>query len=189
MIGCTPAARAAAKNLIAPKRFEASVIASAGMPSAAAAATASSTRAMPSTIEYSVCRRRWTKRGAVIGRSGGVLPILPAAAGEEVLQEGAALLAQDASFEEPVVVPVRDGRKVDDAAARAGLRVPRAENDAGEPRVDHGAHAHGAGLERHVELAARKAVIAQRRGRLAQRHDLGERGGVGGRDGPVVAAA
>jgi hypothetical protein len=51
---------------MAPKRLPASVIASAGMPSAAAAATASSTRAIPSTIEYSVCRRRWTKRGAVM---------------------------------------------------------------------------------------------------------------------------
>jgi hypothetical protein len=64
MIGCTPLARAASKNLIAPNRLPASVIASAGMPSAAAAPTASSTRAIPSAMEYSVCRRRWTKRGA-----------------------------------------------------------------------------------------------------------------------------
>ena len=66
MIGCTPRERAARKNLTAPKRLPASVIARAGMPSAAAASTAPSTRAIPSTIEYSVCRRRWTKRGAGI---------------------------------------------------------------------------------------------------------------------------
>src|SRR5258706_12085847 len=51
---------------MATKRFDASVMASAGIPSAAAAATASSTRAIPSTTEYSVCRRRWTKRGGGI---------------------------------------------------------------------------------------------------------------------------
>ena len=66
MTGWTPRARAASKNLIAPKRFAESVMASAGMPSAAAAATASSTRAMPSTIEYSVWSRRWTKRAAAM---------------------------------------------------------------------------------------------------------------------------
>jgi hypothetical protein len=36
------------------------------------AATAASTRAMPSTIEYSECRRRWTKRGAVMRKGAGV---------------------------------------------------------------------------------------------------------------------
>src|SRR5258706_7712052 len=45
-----------------PNRLDRSVSASAGMPSAAAAATASSMRTMPSTIEYSLCRRRWTNR-------------------------------------------------------------------------------------------------------------------------------
>ena len=41
--------------------------ASAGMPSAAAAATASSMRSVPSTTEYSLCSRRWTNDGAGIG--------------------------------------------------------------------------------------------------------------------------
>ena len=46
--------------------------ASAGMPSAAAAATASSMRTVPSTIEYSLCRRRWTNDGAGIEERNAV---------------------------------------------------------------------------------------------------------------------
>ncbi|MNC94957.1 hypothetical protein D3C83_119530 [compost metagenome] len=44
--------------------MERSVSASAGMPSSAAASTASSMRTMPSTIEYSLCNRRWMNDGA-----------------------------------------------------------------------------------------------------------------------------
>ena len=42
-------------------------MARAGMPSAAAFATASSMRTIPSVIEYSVCSLRWTKDGDVTG--------------------------------------------------------------------------------------------------------------------------
>src|SRR5712691_6329485 len=44
-----------------PKTLARSVIASAGMPSAAARSTASSMRTIPSVIEYSLWSRRWTK--------------------------------------------------------------------------------------------------------------------------------
>src|SRR5678809_1033026 len=50
----TPARRAAVKNLTAPNRLLRSVMASAPCPSAAAAATASSIRSVPSTTENSV---------------------------------------------------------------------------------------------------------------------------------------
>src|SRR6476646_7215762 len=46
-----------------PKTLARSVIASAGMPSAAARSTASSMRTMPSVIENSLWSRRWTKAG------------------------------------------------------------------------------------------------------------------------------
>ena len=55
-----------------------SVSASAGIASAAAAATASSMRTVPSAIEYSLCRRRWTKRGCGHGTSCGMLEFYPA---------------------------------------------------------------------------------------------------------------
>src|SRR5712691_12895660 len=46
-----------------PKTLARSVIARAGMPSAAARSTASSMRTIPSVIEYSLWSRRWTKAG------------------------------------------------------------------------------------------------------------------------------
>src|SRR5437868_12358114 len=101
---------------MAPKRLPASVIASAGMPSAAAAATTSSTRAMPSTMEYSVWRRRWTKRAADMRPQ--LSPV-----GEEPAQQRGAFRGQHPSRENPVVVPMGDGRQVHDAAARAGLGI------------------------------------------------------------------
>src|SRR5260370_2371861 len=52
-----------------PKTLERSVSGSAGIESAFAAATAPSSRAMPSTIEYSLCRRRWMNFGCM----GGIL--------------------------------------------------------------------------------------------------------------------
>src|SRR6266852_738212 len=63
-----------------PKTLARSVIAKAGMPSAAARATASSMRTMPSVMENSLWSRRWTKAGFGIGlRGAGEAKILPPA--------------------------------------------------------------------------------------------------------------
>src|SRR6266853_1705344 len=63
-----------------PKTLARSVIARAGMPSAAARATASSMRTMPSVMENSLWSRRWTKAGFGIGLRGtGEAKILPPA--------------------------------------------------------------------------------------------------------------
>jgi len=43
------------------------VSASAGIASFAAASIASSMRTVPSAIEYSLCSRRWTKAGSLMG--------------------------------------------------------------------------------------------------------------------------
>src|SRR5256885_3868946 len=65
MIGFTPALRAASYIGIAPYMLPWSVIPTAGWPSAAAAATTSPMRDAPSSIEYSVCRCRWTNDSAI----------------------------------------------------------------------------------------------------------------------------
>ncbi|EXI76662.1 MAG: hypothetical protein AW07_00061 [Candidatus Accumulibacter sp. SK-11] len=57
--GLIPLLRAAEWNLTRAKTLARSVSASAGMPQAAARATAASRRTMPSVIENSLCRRRW----------------------------------------------------------------------------------------------------------------------------------
>src|SRR5258706_1497413 len=63
-----------------PKTLARSVIAKAGIPSAAARATASSMRTIPSVIENSLWSRRWTKAGFGIGLRGtGQAKILPPA--------------------------------------------------------------------------------------------------------------
>src|SRR5213078_4781294 len=63
-----------------PKTLARSVIARAGMPSAAARATASSMRTIPSVMENSLWSRRWTKAGFGIGLRGtGDAKILPPA--------------------------------------------------------------------------------------------------------------
>src|SRR5262245_24103900 len=56
-----------------PNTLARSVIASAGMPSAAARSTASSMRTIPSVMENSLCSRRWTKAGfGILERTFGV---------------------------------------------------------------------------------------------------------------------
>src|SRR5260370_34376516 len=63
-----------------PKTLARSVIARAGIPSAAARATASSMRTIPSVMENSLWSRRWTKAGFGIGLRGtGEVKILPPA--------------------------------------------------------------------------------------------------------------
>src|SRR6266571_500262 len=63
-----------------PKTLARSVIARAGMPSAAARATASSMRTIPSVMENSLWSRRWTKAGFGIGlQETGEAKILPLA--------------------------------------------------------------------------------------------------------------
>src|SRR5258708_2542905 len=68
-----------------PKTLARSVIARAGMPSAAARATASSMRTIPSVMANSLWSRRWTKAGFGIGLRGAdeakILP--PAPSGDD----------------------------------------------------------------------------------------------------------
>src|SRR3712207_7889944 len=61
MIGLSPWALAPDQNSKAPKTLPWSVIAIAGIPSSAVRANMSSSRAAPSSMEYSVWTCRWTK--------------------------------------------------------------------------------------------------------------------------------
>ena len=72
---------------------------------------------------------------------------------------------------------------------RAGLGLAGAEDQARDPRVDHRAHAHLARFDGHVHCGAAQPVIASPSSRVAQRHDLGVRGGVVGRDRLIESLA
>ena len=76
-----------------------------------------------------------------------------------------------------------------DAADGSGLGVARAEDEPRNARMDDGSGAHGAGLQRDVELAAAEPVVAQRARGLAQGHDLRVGRGVAGGDHLVPAAS
>ena len=64
------------------------------------------------------------------------------------------------------------------AAARAGLRVVRAEEHAADARVDDGAGAHGARLKRHIEVAVNQPFRSDLASRFAQRKNFGMGGGI-----------
>ena len=59
------------------------------------------------------------------------------------------------------MIEPRLGEQIDDAAARAGLRIGRAEHQPANARVHDRAGAHRARLDRHIQLAAGKPVIAE----------------------------
>ncbi len=73
------------------------------------------------------------------------------------------------------------GRRREEAHAafdRAALGVGRAVIEAADARKRDRSRAHGAGLERDVEVAVDQPFAAERRGGLPQGHDLGMGGGV-----------
>ena len=80
----------------------------------------------------------------------------------------------------------------EDRAAGAGLGVGRGVDEAGDARVEDGAGAHGAGLERDVEGAAgvllREAVVGEVARGVAEGDDLGVGGGVVVAQDAVLAA-
>ena len=78
-------------------------------------------------------------------------------------------------------------KQVEHRTRRARLGVGRAVHHAREPGMQHGAAAHGAGLQRHVEAAAVQPVVAQALRRCAQGHDLGMGRGVVALHGGVAA--
>src|SRR5438477_9319100 len=120
-----------------PKTLARSVIARAGMPSAAARATASSMRTIPSVIENSLWSRRWTKAGFGIGLRGtGEAKILPSACASSLFPDLAApelgvvgrgkaerecrLKPRLASYTDPATVQLGD--RLDDGEAQARAR-------------------------------------------------------------------
>src|SRR5690606_14763311 len=80
---------------------------------------------------------------------------------------------------------VEETAAVQHGAAPGIVGSPDHPADAG---VADGARAHGARLQRDIESQVRKAIILQRRRRIAQSDDLGMGGRIMGCDGPVLPA-
>jgi putative glutamine amidotransferase len=85
--------------------------------------------------------------------------------------------------------PVMAGRLIEDARPvldAAALRIVGAEEQAADAEEGDGLRAHGAGLERDIEVAGGEARAAEPGRRFAQRQQLGMRGWVAGRLGAVA---
>ena len=86
-----------------------------------------------------------------------------------------------------LVVQAWVGKRVRYRPGGAGLGIGGAVDHARQSRVQHGARAHGARLQRDVQRAAVQPVVAQRGRTGAQRGDFGVGGGVVPGNGRVAA--
>ena len=76
-----------------------------------------------------------------------------AAALEEVLQQPGAVFAQNPGIDRRAVAVIF-AEQIDHAAAGAGEGLPGAKDQGGDPGVDDGPGAHGAGLQGYIQGAA-----------------------------------
>lgn len=76
------------------------------------------------------------------------------------------------------MVQRRIGEEIDHTAAGASFGIGSTPDDPPDSSVLDRARAHGAGLQRHIEITARQAVIAQRLSGRPHGLDFGMRGRV-----------
>ena len=117
----------------------------------------------------------------------------PASLYEEVGEQGAALVGEEAGGEFDLVVELGVVHYGEDRAAGAGFGVGGPVDEAGYAGVEDGSGAHGTGFQGDVEGAAallgEDAVVGERLAGGAEGYDLGVGGGVGVAEDAVVAAA
>ena len=107
---------------------------------------------------------------------------------EEIPQQRRRFALADAAID---LRPVMAGRRREEAHAvlhRAALRIGGAVVEPADARKRDRRRAHGAGLERHVEIAVGQPLRAERGGRLPDRQHLGMRGRVAVAQGAVAGA-
>ena len=120
-----------------------------------------------------VVRRPWIVRQAIEGRIGraqrDVLQRMieprffaahSAPFAKKCLQQGRAFCCHDAALNGGMVVDARFGKQVQHRTGSSGFGLCRSKHHPLEPRLQHRATAHGAGLERHIQLAVIQPVIA-----------------------------
>ena len=108
---------------------------------------------------------------------------------EELPQQQRGFLAADTAENIHALRQPRLSRQIDHAAASARFCIPSAEHDASDARVEHGPHAHGARLERHVQRRIAQPVVAQCRRARTQSDDFRMSGRVAARDGSIPPLA
>ena len=104
------------------------------------------------------------------------------------LSNAAASLSRDAAIDLRPVMAGRRGEKPHAVVHRAALRIGRAVVEPPDARERNRGRAHGAGLERHVEIAVGQPLGAERGGGLPDRQHLGMRGRIAVAQGAVAGA-
>ena len=123
-----------------------------------------------------------------IGRAQGIVTqrvagqclgaLLAAALRKKAAQQATTFFGQYPALHLGLVVDLGMPKQVEHRACRPGLGFHRAIHHPRQPRVQHGATAHGAGLQRDVQAAAVQPVVAQALGCRTQGDDLGMGRGV-----------
>src|SRR5262249_43891870 len=105
---------------------------------------------------------------------------------EEILQQPGRLGLADAAISFRAVLAGRGGEEPHPALDRAALGVDGAVIDPSDAGERDRRRAHGAGLERDVEIAVGEPLAAERRCRPPDRHHLGMRGRIALGEGAVA---
>src|SRR6478752_2718621 len=170
-VACSSARRTARSSVSSPRsRYAGRAPAGPGSPAGEIQAAVQSVAAITSRVNGNP--------GASGTRNCRCQPSASAVLGEEPLEQGGRLVGAPAGQHLWPVVEPAIPYDVPEAADRAGLRVPGAEDDPLDPAEHRRAGAHRAGLEGHDQRVPVEAPLAVGAGGLTQRDDLGVPGRV-----------
>ncbi len=105
---------------------------------------------------------------------------------EERLEDGGAVVGEDAGGDFDVMVEARVGEDFEAGADGAAFGIVGAVDEAGDTGLDDSARAHAAELDGDVERGIRKAVVAKKACGFSQSNDFGVGRGVAIADGAVA---
>ncbi len=103
----------------------------------------------------------------------GLIPQLSAARREEGLEECGGVISKDAEEDFDAVVEARVGEDFETGADGATFGVIGAVDEARNAGLNHGAGAHGAGFESHVQRGTGQAIVGENASAFAKHDDFG----------------
>ncbi len=109
--------------------------------------------------------------------------------GEEGLEEGCAVLAEDAGNDLYLVIETRIREDFEAGTDGTALGIVSAVDEAGDAGLNDGAGTHAAGLDRDVECGAGQPIVLERSSRFADHDDFGVGRGIAVPDSAVAGAS
>jgi hypothetical protein len=114
--------------------------------------------------------------------------ILSSARGEKLFEHCGCFFGQDAVGDRDVMIELRMIEHREARSHGATFGVWRAIDQPCDAGLNHGAGAHGAWLNRHIQFGAREAIVPEPLRSFAERNHFGVRGGIAIGDGAVAGA-